>query len=194
MKRPAFLLLGVTLLASTLGLAIACGGRVGSAESSSGTTEPVPASTSEPSPSTTQTTFPSLPPLPPKEPTPTGTLVSNPGLVTCGTDDCTIGKQECCPFEKPPACLTTCGHHQRLCDETADCPKGQQCCGFAGSSGGAMAACSDKECTSLSYAGPDSSKPAEQLCKVDAECKKDMQCVRTVDDQGITFGRCLKKS
>src|SRR5689334_13184712 len=84
-----------------------------------------------------------------------GGLACDPAHIACGSALCDAGAQVCCindggasqkctippPTDggKPPpnACTGT----KMACDEAADCPTGQLCCGFVGQSGGFNTTC-----------------------------------------------------
>ena len=96
----------------------------------------------------------------------------DPGHVTCGSTSCDLTKDVCCVADggakftctvprptdggKPPpnACTGT----EAFCDEAADCPAGQVCCGFVGATGGFATSCATSCGTGL------------QFCHGNAEC------------------------
>lgn len=101
-----------------------------------------------------------------------GGLPCDPGHVACGAATCDTSKQVCCfadggakatcttprPTDggKPPA--NACVGTEAFCDEAADCPAGQVCCGFVGSTGGFATSCATSCGTGL------------QFCHGNAEC------------------------
>lgn len=64
-----------------------------------------------------------------------GGVQSNPSKITCGAVECTVGTQICCrPFTGDAGCIAdneNCGGGgaEIECDEKADCPNNEVCCG-----------------------------------------------------------------
>ena len=101
-----------------------------------------------------------------------GGLACDPGHVTCGTTPCDVATQFCCITDggakqtcdtdppdsgKPPPATCTTGS-KAFCDEAADCPSGQLCCGFVGAGGGFATTCAASCGTGI------------QFCRGSAEC------------------------
>jgi hypothetical protein len=184
----------VALIAAvSVGLAWACGGKTSSGDGG-GQSATGPTATASATATATATTTPTGAPPPPTPPP--DTLVPSPGRVACGAVTCDVDAgAACCPWQATPSCATPTGcPGYRTCDDSADCASGEQCCGFAGSSGGPTAACSTTPCTSLSFAVSfDSpSRPADHLCARAAECGPSERCAATTDEHGITYGVCSK--
>jgi hypothetical protein len=109
--------------------------------------------------------------------------------IACGALLCDAGAQICCindggaketctiPSDagKPPpnACTGT----KMACDEAADCPSGQICCGFVGSAGGFATTCQTSCGTGL------------QFCHGSAECVTG-QCTLQQQCHGVTIETC----
>lgn len=94
----------------------------------------------------------------------------DPAHIQCGTTECTVGSQYCCIANDAGSftCDTTSTKCQgtmmspgtsMYCDEAANCPDAQVCCGFAGSAGGYATACQ-----------PSCGGNAVQFCRGSAEC------------------------
>jgi hypothetical protein len=83
---------------------------------------------------------------------------ATPGKVQCGREDCDLSTELCCGdseigyCEQKAAKKPQCGlmADQRLCDETADCPKGQRCCQITSADDTCMTSgktiCTPKKC------------------------------------------------
>ena len=111
--------------------------------------------------------------------------------VACGNLLCDAGTQVCCIADggtketctiapptdggKPPpnACTAT----KMACDEAADCPSGQICCGFVGTGGGFATSCQTSCGTGL------------QFCHGSAECVSG-QCTVLPQCHGVTIETC----
>ncbi|HEY1956848.1 MAG TPA: hypothetical protein VGH28_14610 [Polyangiaceae bacterium] len=101
-----------------------------------------------------------------------GGLACDPGHVACGSAACDLTTQFCCiadagagntctnypPDSGPPPKNNCTGETKVLCDEAADCPSGQVCCGFVGATGGFATSCSTSCGTGI------------QFCHGSAEC------------------------
>ena len=123
-----------------------------------------------------------------------GGLACDPGHVTCGTTSCDLAKQFCCIDDggasltcdddppdsgggpPPPPPPNGCTGTKATCDEAADCPSGQICCGFVGIGGGFATACETSCGNGL------------QFCRGSAECVKGDCVVQTC--QGETVETC----
>jgi hypothetical protein len=104
---------------------------------------------------------------------------SNPGKVSCGASECTLGTQICCQSFNDAGCIAqgaNCSAVEVECDETADCPDGQRCCLERSGSGSGRARC-QKNCNAGRF-----------LCKTNAECG-DAACTAT-SCFGRTFQTC----
>ncbi len=105
-----------------------------------------------------------------------GGLACDPTHVTCGTTQCTAGSEFCCieltdsgmmMMGMPYTCDTTAMQCQMgmtqgtvaYCDEAANCPNAQVCCGFIGGNGGYATSCQ-----------PSCEGNAIQFCHGSAEC------------------------
>jgi hypothetical protein len=113
--------------------------------------------------------------------------------VACGNSECDAGSQICCvtsngtkeacavppPTDggKPPP--NTCAGSKMACDEAADCPNGQVCCGFVGpiDAGGFNTTCQTSCGTGL------------QFCHGSAECVTGT-CTVTPNCHGVTIETC----
>lgn len=110
--------------------------------------------------------------------------------VACGNLQCDAGTQVCCindggtketctPVQqdggKPPP--NVCTATKMACDEAADCPSGQICCGFVGSGGGFNTACQASCGTGL------------QFCHGSAECSSG-SCTVMPNCHGVTIETC----
>ena len=110
--------------------------------------------------------------------------------IACGSLQCDAGSQVCCiadggaketctPVQqdggKPPP--NVCTATKMACDEAADCPSGQICCGFVGSSGGFATSCQTSCGTGL------------QFCHGSAECTSG-QCTVLPQCHGVTIETC----
>lgn len=111
--------------------------------------------------------------------------------VACGNLLCDAGTQVCCindggaketcavapPTDggKPPP--NSCTATKMACDEAADCPNGQVCCGFVGASGGFNTACQPSCGTGL------------QFCHGSAECITG-SCTVMPQCHGVTIETC----
>lgn len=110
--------------------------------------------------------------------------------IACGSSLCDAGAQICCINDggaketcaipqsdggKPPpnACTGT----KMACDEAADCPSGQVCCGFVGIAGGFATSCQTSCGTGL------------QFCHGSAECMTG-SCVVQPSCHGVTVETC----
>ena len=112
--------------------------------------------------------------------------------IACGNNLCDAGAQVCCINDggtketctvapvtdsgKPPppnACTGT----SMTCDEAADCPSGQICCGFVGSAGGFATKCQTSCGTGL------------QFCHGSAECLTG-ECTVQTQCHGVTIETC----
>lgn len=115
---------------------------------------------------------PRPPPTPPptvQPPAPPPTPVSNPGMITCGGNACTVDTQICCwpdNDKAKAACLPQCGSgvaFEVKCDEPADCGAGNgKCCVKFGN-----ASCGDDDCSPFG---------GIELCKTDADCGEGVKC------------------
>lgn len=102
--------------------------------------------------------------------------ISNPGKITCGAAECTIGTQLCCRGLNDAGCIAendNCQGAEIECDEKADCPdQDDSCClDFAGIGSGLRARC-ENNCMRRF-----------QICKTAAECG-DAGCVEKTCGQG----------
>jgi hypothetical protein len=107
-----------------------------------------------------------------------GGAACDPGHVVCGSTKCTAGVQLCCiedggftcvavdaggggppPPPPPPPGGACSGGTKAFCDEAANCPDAEVCCGFVGSGGGYATSC-QPSCPGL----------AIQFCHGSAEC------------------------
>lgn len=77
---------------------------------------------------------------------------------------------------KPPP-PNTCTGTTMVCDEAADCPSGQICCGFVGNGGGFATKCQTSCGTGL------------QFCHGSAECLSGT-CTITPNCHGVTIETC----
>jgi hypothetical protein len=94
--------------------------------------------------------------------------VSNPGKITCGASECTVGTQLCCRGVNDAGCIAdndNCQGTEVECDEKADCPdQDDQCClDFGG--GGLRARCQGN------------CQARFRICKTAAECGDAGGCV-----------------
>jgi len=119
-----------------------------------------------------------------------GGLACDPAHIACGALLCDAGAQICCindggaketctvppPTDggKPPP--NSCTGTKMACDEAADCPSGQLCCGFVGGGGGFATACQTSCGTGL------------QICHGSAECVTG-ECV-VQQCRGVTIETC----
>lgn len=116
-----------------------------------------------------------------------GGLACDPGHVTCGGTSCDLTKQFCCitdagagntcttypPDSGPPPKNSCTGETKVLCDEAADCPSGQVCCGFVGASGGFATSCAASCGTGI------------QFCRGSAECTSDSCVAQTCRGESV---------
>lgn len=114
-----------------------------------------------------------------------GGLACDPGHVTCGGTSCDLTKQFCCiadagntctnypPDSGPPPKNSCTGQTKVLCDEAADCPSGQICCGFVGSTGGFTTSCAASCGTGI------------QFCRGSAECTSDSCVAQTCRGESV---------
>ncbi len=118
-----------------------------------------------------------------------GGLACDPAHVTCGTKACDAGTQFCCISDA--GTKFTCdnlsadggiptnvcaGSTKDTCDEAANCPAGQICCGFVGPGGGFSTACQTSCGTGL------------QFCRSSTECKAGVCTVQLC--RGVTIETC----
>jgi len=96
-----------------------------------------------------------------------GAAATDPGKVGCGSETCGVPAQVCCEQPGPgsEACAsgTSCGDNGNAgeihCDEPADCPVGQKCCGTIGLNSALDASCA-----------PTCGEGTFQRCKTSADC------------------------
>ena len=107
-----------------------------------------------------------------------GGAACDPAHVPCGTSSCTAGSQFCCiqsdagsftcdPTSMPTQCqmMMTAGTTE-YCDEAANCPDAELCCGYVGGGGGYSTSC-QASCQGT----------AIQFCHGNAECGSNGPCV-----------------
>jgi len=120
-----------------------------------------------------------------------GGAACDPAHITCGTLLCDAGSQVCCindggaketctvapPTDggKPPP--NSCTATKMACDEAADCPSGNVCCGFVGAGGGFTTSCAPSCGTGL------------QFCHGSAECVTG-ECTLQAQCHGVTIETC----
>ncbi len=117
-----------------------------------------------------------------------GGLACDPGKVTCGNTSCDLTKQFCCiddagtkqtcdnyPPDTGPPPPNGCNGTKVDCDEAADCPSGQVCCGFVGAGGGFATSCRQGGCGT-----------GIQMCRSTNECAS---CV-VQTCRGVTMETC----
>jgi hypothetical protein len=120
-----------------------------------------------------------------------GGLACDPAHIACGNMQCEAGAQVCCindggtketcaippPSDggKPPP--NSCTGTKMACDEAADCPSGQICCGFVGTAGGFATTCQTSCGTGL------------QFCHGSAECVTG-ECTIQTQCHGVTIETC----
>lgn len=118
----------------------------------------------------------------------------DPANVVCGTKTCPVATQFCCdndggftcdPIDgggmgppPPPPGGNCAGATQTFCDEAANCPNNQLCCGFVGAGGGYATTC-EPACTGN----------AVQFCHGNAECGSGGPCV-VQTCHGVTVQTC----
>ena len=114
-----------------------------------------------------------------------GGFACDPGRVTCGATSCDLAKQYCCITSdggkdtctnNPPDSGTSnlcVGGTKAFCDEAADCPNGQICCGFVGPMGGFTTSCQASCGTGI------------QFCRGSAECTSDSCVAQTCRGESI---------
>ncbi len=101
-----------------------------------------------------------------------GGLACDPGHIQCGTSSCIPGSQFCCitndastfacdQTSMPMQCMGMMNSEgtTMYCDEAANCPDAQVCCGFVGTGGGYATSCQ-----------PSCGGNAIQFCHGSAEC------------------------
>ena len=118
-----------------------------------------------------------------------GGLACDPAHITCGAKMCDAGTQFCCITDGGAKLVcdnltadggiptnVCAGSTKATCDEAANCPQGQVCCGFVGSSGGFSTSCQTSCGTGL------------QFCRGSAECKSGQCTVQQC--RGVTIETC----
>jgi hypothetical protein len=119
---------------------------------------------------------------------PDGGLPSDPMTIQCGLDPCTTPAEQCCVVQSDAGASASCESAGTACpginigcDEAADCPSGQVCCGEVsfGSDGPTLKSTCAASCTGLTR---------RQLCRTNTECGS--EACEVTPCQGIPLEVC----